>query len=149
MGSTSVSSTKFIHRSKRVLQLPIDIGNFAVNLRSFFKLSSGRREDYSHLQDVTEVTAHYVLVILLSAGSPVDIRTINARTKDVHERTFIFGSFWKHGKTSESERSDEVRLKDVVFMSLIFFLAHSLENKNQKYKYQSIWNWQSRLTQMN
>ena len=61
LGSTSVSSTKFIHRSKRVLQLPIDIGNFAVNLRSFFKLSSGRREDYSHLQDVTEVTAHYVL----------------------------------------------------------------------------------------
>ena len=46
---------------KGVLQLPIDIDNFAVNLHGFFKLSSARHEDYSHLEDVTEVTAHYVL----------------------------------------------------------------------------------------
>ena len=31
---------------------------------------------------------------------PVDTRTKNVRTKDVHKRTFIFGSIWKHGKTS-------------------------------------------------
>ena len=30
------------------------------------------------------------------------------------------------------ERSDDVRLKDVFFMSLIFFLPNSLENKNYK-----------------
>ena len=36
--------------------------------------------------------------------APVDTRTKNVRTKDVHKRTFIFGSIWKHGKTSQSER---------------------------------------------
>ena len=45
---------------KGVLQLPIAIDNFAVSLHGFFKLSSARREDYSHLEDVSEVTAHYV-----------------------------------------------------------------------------------------
>ena len=35
--------------------------------------------------------------------NPVDTRTKNVRTKDVHKRTFIFGSIWKHGKTSQSE----------------------------------------------
>ena len=35
---------------------------------------------------------------------PVDTRTKNVRTKDVHKRTFIFGSIWKHGKTSQSKR---------------------------------------------
>ena len=52
-----------VHTSfkKGVLQLPIDIDNFVVNLHVFFKLSSARHEDYSHLEDVTEVTAHYVL----------------------------------------------------------------------------------------
>ena len=46
---------------KGVPQLPIDIDNFAVNLHGFFKLSSARHKYYSHLQDVTEVTARYVL----------------------------------------------------------------------------------------
>ena len=36
--------------------------------------------------------------------APVDTQTKNVRTKDVHKRTFIFGSIWKHGKTSQSER---------------------------------------------
>ena len=51
-----------VHTSfkKGVLQLPINIDNFAVNLHGFFKLSSARREDYSHLEDVTEVTTHYI-----------------------------------------------------------------------------------------
>ena len=44
-----------------ILELPINIDNFAVNLHGFFKLSSARREDYSCLEDVTEVTAQYVL----------------------------------------------------------------------------------------
>ena len=35
--------------------------------------------------------------------NPVGTRTKNVRTKDVHKRTFIFGSIWKHGKMSESE----------------------------------------------
>ena len=35
--------------------------------------------------------------------NPVDTRTKNVRTKDVHKRTFIFGSIWKHGKMSQSE----------------------------------------------
>ena len=34
---------------------------------------------------------------------PVDTETKNVRAKDVHKRTFIFGSIWKHEKTSESE----------------------------------------------
>ena len=45
---------------KGVLQLPINISNFTVNRHGFFKLSSARREDYNHLENVTEVTAHYV-----------------------------------------------------------------------------------------
>ena len=35
---------------------------------------------------------------------PVDTRTKNVRTKDVHKRKFIFGAIWKHGKTFQSER---------------------------------------------
>ena len=35
---------------------------------------------------------------------PVDTRTKNVPTKDVHKGTFIFGSIWKHEKTSKSER---------------------------------------------
>ena len=62
--------------------------------------------------------------------NPVDTRTKNVRTKDVHKRTFIFGSIWKHGKTFQSER-----FKDVFFTSLIFFLPHLIENKNYKDKY--------------
>ena len=52
-----------VHTSfkKGVLQLPIDIDNFAISLHGLFKLSSARREDYSHLEDATEVTAYYVL----------------------------------------------------------------------------------------
>ena len=36
-----------VHTSfkKGILELPIDIDNFAVNLHGFFKLSSARRED--------------------------------------------------------------------------------------------------------
>lgn len=52
-----------VHTSfkKGILQIPIDIDNFAVNLHGFFKLSSARREDYRDLEAVTDVTAHYVL----------------------------------------------------------------------------------------
>ena len=41
--------------------MQINIDNFAVNLHGFFKLYSARREDYNHLEYMTEVTAHYVL----------------------------------------------------------------------------------------
>lgn len=49
-----------VHTSfkKGILQIPIDIDNFAVNLHGFFKLSSARREDYRDLEAVTDVTAH-------------------------------------------------------------------------------------------
>ena len=52
-----------VHTSfkKGILQLPIDIDNFAVNLHGFFKLSSARREDYCKMEDVTKVLAHYIL----------------------------------------------------------------------------------------
>lgn len=46
---------------KGVPQLPINIHNFAVNLHGFCKLSSARYKDYSHQEDMTEVTAHYFL----------------------------------------------------------------------------------------
>ena len=41
--------------------LPIDIYQFAVDLHGFLKLSSARREDYSNLQDLTEVASQCVL----------------------------------------------------------------------------------------
>ena len=82
---------------------------------------------------------------------PVDTRTKNVSTKYVHKRTFIFGSNWKHGKTSQSERLMNVPLRYVLKMSFsrpsFFFLPHSLENKN--YKDKLIWVWQNMLTQMN
>lgn len=59
-------------------------------------------------------------VILLSAGSPVDIRTINARTKDVHERTFIFSSIWKHEKRSELVHLMNVSMRYVLKTLLSF-----------------------------
>ena len=56
---TPVPSTKSF--KKGVKMLPIDIDQFAVDLHGFIKLSSARREDYSNLQDLTEVTSQYVL----------------------------------------------------------------------------------------
>ena len=52
-----------VHTSfkKGVKMLSIDIDQFAVDLHDFFKLSSARREDYSNLQDLTEVASQYVL----------------------------------------------------------------------------------------
>ena len=52
---------KSIHLSKGISKLPLDIDQFAVNLHSFFKLYSARREDYTKLQELTEVAAQYVL----------------------------------------------------------------------------------------
>ena len=52
-----------VHTSfkKGISKLPLDIDQFAVNLHSFFKLYSARREDYTKLQELTEVAAQYVL----------------------------------------------------------------------------------------
>ena len=52
-----------VHTSfkKGISRLHLDIDQFAVNLHSFFKLSSARREDYTKLQELTEVAAQYVL----------------------------------------------------------------------------------------
>ena len=52
-----------VHTSfkKGVQKLPVDIDQFAVDLHGFFKLSSARWEDYTKLQDVTEVTSQYIL----------------------------------------------------------------------------------------
>ena len=67
---------------------------------------------------------------------PVDTRTKNVRTKDVHKRTFIFGSNWKHGKTSQSERLMNVPIRYVLKTSFsrpsFFFLPHSLRAKTVK-----------------
>ena len=48
----------------------------------------------------------FILYLKEIINNPVDTRTKNVRTKDVHKRTFIFGSIWKwkHGETSQSER---------------------------------------------
>ena len=52
-----------VHTSFRrgVLQLPIDVDEFAVNLHGFFKMSSARREDYRKMGDLTDVVAEYAL----------------------------------------------------------------------------------------
>ena len=52
-----------VHTSfkKGISKLPLNIDQFAVNLYSFFKLSSARREDYTKLQELTEAAAEYVL----------------------------------------------------------------------------------------
>ena len=54
--------------------------------------------------------------------------------KDVHKRTFISGSIWKHAKTSQSERLMNVPMRYVLKTSFscpsFFFLPNSLENKN-------------------
>ena len=52
-----------VHTSfkKGISKPPLDIDQFAVNLHSFFKLSSARREGYTELKELTEVAAQYVL----------------------------------------------------------------------------------------
>ena len=50
-----------VHTSFKKGKLPLDIDQFAVNLHSFFKLYSARREDYTKLQELTEVAPQYVL----------------------------------------------------------------------------------------
>ena len=52
-----------VHTSfkKSISKLPLDIDQFAVNFHRFFKVSSARREDYTKLQELTEVAAQYVL----------------------------------------------------------------------------------------
>ena len=51
----------------------------------------------------------YEFFPVTSTNVPVETRTKNVRTKDVPKRTFIFGSVWKHGKTSDSECLMNVR----------------------------------------
>ena len=67
---------------------------------------------------------------------PVDTRTKNVRTKDVHKRTFIFGSIWKHGKTSQSERIMSVPMRYVLKTSFsrhsFFFSLTHLKTKTTK-----------------
>ena len=83
-------------------------------------------------------------------------RICNMRTKDVHKKTFIFGSIWKNGKTSELEFLMKVPMRDVLRTSfsrpsffffyppslgnfLIYVMCYQLakiEKKNYKYKYQ-------------
>ena len=49
--------------------------------------------------------------------------------KDVHKRTFISGSNWKHGKTSQSERLMNVPIRYVLktsFSRPSFFFSPSL-----------------------
>ena len=99
---------------------------------------------------------------------PVNKRTRNVPTKDVHKRTAIFGSICNHGKTSASQRLMNVPMRYVLrtsfscpssfffslslgnfFIDVMCYQLEKIHNKNCKYKYQSIWNWQSILTQMN
>ena len=74
---------------------------------------------------------HYLL-----AAVPVDTQTKSVRTKDVHKRTFIFGSNWKHGKTSQSERLMNVPIRYVLKTSFsrpsFFFSLTHLEQKLQR-----------------
>ena len=45
----------------KVIKSLLDIEQFLVDLHSFFKLSSARRQDYSSLEEVTDVVAHFML----------------------------------------------------------------------------------------
>ena len=59
----------------------------------------------------------------------VDARTKNVRRKDVHKRTFTFGSIWKPRKTSELELLINVPKRDVLQTSFSrpwFFFSPSL-----------------------
>ena len=46
---------------KGVTALPIDIDQFVVDLHVFFKFSSARREDYSSMEPLTDITSKYLL----------------------------------------------------------------------------------------
>ena len=52
-----------VHTSfkKRVTPFSTGINQFAVDLHSFFKLSSAHREDYSSMEELTDITSNYLL----------------------------------------------------------------------------------------
>ena len=52
-----------IHKgfSKGVKVIDFDLEQFIVDISSFFKLSGARREDYSKLEEITELPPHFFL----------------------------------------------------------------------------------------
>ena len=91
---------------------------------------------------------------------PVNKGTRNVRTIGVYKRTAIFGSICNHGKTSASQSLMNVLMRYVLrtpfscpssvffsswlrnfFIDVMCYQLEKIQNKNYKYKYQSIWNW--------
>ena len=128
-----------VHTSFRrgVLQLPIDIDDFAVNLHGFFKLSSARREDYRKMEDITDVVGEYVM--RHSSTRWLTMKYVLVRIidqwKNLKEYFLKYLPKQKEFKRSisETKRYKQIveLLKDdlaVLFMSFAAFLAHQYES---------------------
>ena len=126
-----------------VLQLPIDIDNFAVNLHGFFKLSRARHEDYSHLEDATEVTAHYVLrhsSVRWLTMKYVLVRIIE-QWPNLKEYFITFIPKQKEFKQTIKETKRYKQIVEVFeneltlpYLSFVTFLAHRYENYSLKFQ---------------
>ena len=83
------------------------------------------------LKDPLFADCYINLAFYGKAHFPVDTRTKNMRTKGVHKKTFIFGSIWRNGKTSELEFLMKVPMRDVLRTSFsrpsFFFTLTHLE----------------------
>ena len=122
---------------KGVPQLPINIHNFAVNLHGFCKLSSARYKDYSHQEDMTEVTAHYFLrhsSVCWLTMKYVLIRIIE-QWPNLKEYFITFLSKQKEFKQTIKETKCYRQIVEVFenelalpYLSFFIFLAHTYES---------------------
>ena len=122
---------------KGVPQLPINIHNFAVNLHDFCKLSSARYKDYSHQEDMTEVTAHYFLrhsSVCWLTMKYVLIRIIE-QWPNLKEYFITFLSKQKEFKQTIKETKRYRQIVEVFenelalpYLSFFIFLAHTYES---------------------
>ena len=128
---------------KGVLQLPTDIDNFAVNLNGIFKLSSARHEDYSHLEDATKVTGHYVLrhsSVRWLTKKYVLVRIIE-QWPNLKEYFITFICKQKEFKQTIKETKRYKQIAEVFeneltlpYLSFVTFLAHRYEHYSLKFQ---------------
>ena len=107
--------------------LPINIDQFAVDLHSFFKMSSARREDYKSLDEITNVTGQYAL-----RHSSVRWLTLKyVLVRIVEQWSNLLGYFLKY-EIKETKRYKNLieLLKDdltLPYLAFSIFLAHEYE----------------------
>ena len=116
---------------------------YAINLHGFFKLSRARNEDYSHQEDVTEVTAHYVL--RHSSVGWLTMKYVLVRIIEQWQNLKeYFITFFPKQKECKQTIKETKRYNQIVevfedelalsYLSFVTFLAHQYENYLLKFQ---------------